>query len=105
MVNTEKEKWEQAVKAANLKQFIGAGTVEAYPFKGWLNTCKAFVIKIPELFGVANTSYTFKWAWLPGTVFILVSFLTIFIHKMKKEDVKKAWKNTGKQLIGASIAL
>ena len=75
------------------------------PFKGWLNTCKAFVIKIPELFGVKNTSYTFKWAWLPGTVFILVSFLTIFIHKMKKEDVKKAWKNTGKQLIGASIAI
>lgn len=31
-VNTEKEKWEQAVKAANLKQFIGAGTVEAYAF-------------------------------------------------------------------------
>ena len=75
------------------------------PFKGWLNTYKAFVIKIPELFGVKNTSYTFKWAWLPGTVFILVSFLTIFIHKMKKEDVKKAWKNTGKQLIGASIAI
>ena len=75
------------------------------PFKGWLNSCKVFVIKIPKLFGVANTSYTFKWAWLPGTVFILVSFLTIFIHKMKKEDVKKAWKNTGKQLIGASIAI
>ena len=75
------------------------------PFKSWLNNLSVFVIKIPELFGVANTSYTFKWAWLPGTAFIFVSILTIFIHKMHKDDVKKAWKTTGKQLIGASIAI
>ena len=64
-----------------------------------------FAIKIPEIFGVANTSYTFKWAWLPGTIFIIVSFLIIPIHKMKKEEVGRAWKTTLKQLIGASIAI
>ena len=64
-----------------------------------------FAIKIPELFGVANTSYTFKWAWLPGTIFILISFLIIPIHRMKRKEVGKAWKNTGKQLIGATIAI
>ena len=79
------------------------------PIKSTLNgkgvLANFFAIKIPELFGVANTSYTLKWAWLPGTVFILVSFLTIPIHKMRREDVAKAWKNTGKQLIGAAIAI
>ena len=64
-----------------------------------------FAIKIPELFGVANTSYTFKWAWLPGTIFILVSFLIIPIHKMKRKEVSNAWKTTGKQLIGAAAAI
>lgn len=64
-----------------------------------------FAIKIPELFNVANTSYILKWAWLPGTIFILVSFLIIPLHKMSKKEVKKAWKTTGKQLLGASIAI
>lgn len=79
------------------------------PIKSLLNgnsvLSNVFAIKIPELFGVANTSYTFKWAWLPGTVFIIVSFLTIPIHRMHKKEVGKAWKNTGKQLIGAAIAI
>ena len=79
------------------------------PIKSTLNgngvLSSVFAIKIPELFGVANTSYTLKWAWLPGTVFIIVSFLTIPIHKMGKKDVGKAWRNTGKQLIGAAIAI
>lgn len=79
------------------------------PIKSTLNgngvLSSVFAIKIPELFGVANTSYTLKWAWLPGTVFIIVSFLTIPIHKMSKKDVGKAWRNTGKQLIGAAIAI
>ncbi|MBR0295089.1 MAG: L-lactate permease [Bacilli bacterium] len=79
------------------------------PIKSTLNgngvLSNVFAIKIPELFGVANTSYTFKWAWLPGTIFILVSFLIIPIHKMKRKEFAGAWKNTGKQLIGAAIAI
>ena len=79
------------------------------PIKSTLNgngvLADFFAIKIPELFGVPNTSYTLKWAWLPGTVFIIVSFITILIHKMKRQEVGKAWKNTGKSLIGAAIAL
>ncbi len=79
------------------------------PIKATLNgngvLSNFFAIKIPELFGVPNTSYTLKWAWLPGTIFIIVSLLTIPIHSMKRKDVGKAWKNTGKQLIGAAIAI
>ncbi len=64
-----------------------------------------FAIKIPALFGVPNTSYTFKWAWLPGTIFILVSFLIIPLHKMNRKSVGKAWKTTGKQMLGAAAAI
>ncbi len=79
------------------------------PIKSTLNgngvLAEVFAIKVPEFFGVGNTSYTFKWAWLPGTIFILVSFLIIPIHKMKRQEVGQAWKNTGKQLLSAAIAI
>ncbi len=68
-------------------------------------TAKIFAIKFDEIFGVANTAYTFKWAWLPGTMFILVALLTIAIHKMKAKDVKRAWVNSLIQVVPAAIAV
>ncbi len=64
-----------------------------------------FAVKIPDIFGIQNTAYTLKWAYLPGTTFILASFITILIHRMKHSDVKMAWKDTAKQLLGAAIAI
>lgn len=64
-----------------------------------------FAPKISNLFNVPNTSYTFKWAWLPGFIFILIGVATIFIHKMKKPEVKIAYKNTLKQVGGAVITI
>lgn len=64
-----------------------------------------FKISFPELFGVENTAYTLKWAWLPGIAFVLVAVATIFIHGMKKEEVKDAWVDTFKQISGAAIAV
>lgn len=65
----------------------------------------AINIKFPEIFGVENTGYTLKWAYLPGTFFIIVALITILLHKMKKSDVKAAWKDSMKQLASASIAI
>lgn len=64
-----------------------------------------FIIKIPELFGVANTSYSLKWAFLPGTIFIIVALLTIAIHKMSLKETKDAWLDSLKQISGAAIAI
>lgn len=51
-------------------------------------------------------NWVFKWAWNPGILpFILVAILTIFIHGMKGEEVKKAWKDTVTMVTGAAIAL
>lgn len=64
-----------------------------------------FLVKFPEVLGVNNTSYTLKWAFLPGTFFIIVAIATIWIHKMSKTEVKDAWLDSLKQVSGAAIAI
>ena len=60
---------------------------------------------ISSVFGVENTSYVLKWAYIPGTMFILVALLTILLHQMKGKDVAFAFKETGKQVAGAAVAV
>ncbi len=58
--------------------------------------------------GILGTglNYNLQFLWSPGIMpFMLVSILTIFLHKMKGEAVKTAWRNSIKQVIPAAIAL
>lgn len=64
-----------------------------------------FVIKIDNLFGFENLDWNLKWAYLPGTFFILIAIVTNFIHKMDKDKIKQSWKDTLKQVGGASLSL
>ena len=64
-----------------------------------------FTVRIADVFGVENTSYTLKWAFLPGTFFIIVALITIALHKMSKSEVKSAWCDSFKQVGGAAIAI
>ena len=73
--------------------------------KGLLTSGAPFVLKINDLFGFDKLDWSLKWAYLPGTFFILVSFVTNFIHKMNFNQVKTAWKDTVKQVSGAAMAL
>ena len=83
-----------------------ATRIPALGLKGLLNDASTiFVIKTQDLFGVANTGFTLKWAYVPGTVFILVALICVVIHKMKLQDVGKAWADSFKQVSGAAIAL
>ncbi len=43
--------------------------------------------------------------YLPGTIFLLVSLCTYFLHGMKFPQYGRAWKNSGKTIITASVAL
>ena len=80
--------------------------IPALGIKQLLNDANTiFVIKTPDLFGIEGTAYSLKWAYVPGTVFILIALATIFLHKMKAADVKKAWTDSLKQVSGAAIAL
>lgn len=73
--------------------------------KGFLSNTFPFVIRIENLLGFDNLDWSLKWAYLPGTFFIIVAIITNFIHKMDKEKIKQAWKDTLKQLSGAALAL
>lgn len=61
-------------------------------------------ISIPNIFG---TSISSNWEILysPGFIFIVVSVITFFVHGMKSTDYSRAWKESGKTMIGASTAL
>lgn len=83
-----------------------ATRIPALGLKGLLNDASSiFVIKTADLFGVANTGFTLKWAYVPGTVFILVALITVVLHGMKAKDVGEAWVASFKQVSGAAIAL
>lgn len=80
--------------------------IPALGIKGLLNdTDSFFVIQTGELFGVKNTGFTLKWAYVPGTVFILVAIVTVFIHGMKWREAGQAWKASFRQVSGAAVAL
>lgn len=78
---------------------IPALGIKDFLLKDW------FTVRFSEVFGVANTAYTLKWAYLPGTFFILVALATILIHKMNRKEVKTAWVDSLKQISGAAIAI
>jgi len=83
-----------------------ATRIPALGIKGLLNDASSFfVIKSGDLFGVANTAFTLKWAYVPGTAFILVALITVLLHKMKGKDVASAWGASFSQVSGAAIAL
>ncbi len=73
--------------------------------KGLLTGGAPFVIKINNLLGFENLDWSLKWAYLPGTFFIIVAFITNIIHKMNGKMVKKSWSDTIKQISGAALAL
>lgn len=63
---------------------------------------KAITIKFPAIGGISSS---FGIGYSPGTIFIVVSLLTFFVHGMKPDVYAKAWKTAGKTMIGASTAL
>lgn len=64
-----------------------------------------FVIRFDSILGISELSYKFRWAYLPGTIFIIVALFTHLLHKMSYRQVKEAWSVTFKQVGSATIAL
>jgi lactate permease len=70
-----------------------------------INPDSIFVINIENILGYSDLSYSLKWAYLPGVVFIVVSIFTFFFHKVKPSSAALVVKDTTKQLSGAAVAL
>lgn len=70
---------------------------------GWAGVLKSFKFSIPD--GVGGAFWSFNIFWNPGIIFIIVAILTILIHRMRKQQVKKAWLKSLDQIKGAAIPL
>lgn len=69
-------------------------------------TSAPFIIHIDHILGFENISWDFKFLWNPGIFpFILIAISTVFLHKMTKEEMKTACRDSVKQVSGAAIAL
>lgn len=73
------------------------GTADAKPLIGTY-------FSVDNILG-RGLNYTLKWAYLPGTFFVIVAIITFFIHGMKKKEVAAAFSDTFKQIAGAAIAI
>jgi lactate permease len=58
----------------------------------------------PQIFG-SDITASFQPLWSPGTIFIIVSFITIMLHGIKVSEYKIAVNKSLKTLIPASTAL
>lgn len=58
----------------------------------------------PQIFG-SDISASFQPLWSPGTIFILVSLITLLLHGLKRRDFQIAAKTSIQTLIPASAAL
>ncbi|HBV87746.1 MAG TPA: lactate permease [Desulfosporosinus sp.] len=81
--------------------FLVLSRLSFLPFAGWL---KAWTVKWPAIFGTGITA-SFQPLYLPGTIFILVSLITFFLHKMNGTAYARAWKGSAKTMLGAGSAL
>ncbi|MEQ8407043.1 MAG: L-lactate permease [Gammaproteobacteria bacterium] len=57
-----------------------------------------------EIFG-SNISASFQPLWSPGTIFIIVSVITIALHRLKASEFNVAVRSSFKTLVPASAAL
>ena len=79
------------LRAVNMEAFLRSD----HPLITWSWT---------EIFG-SDISASFQPLWSPGTIFIIVSLITILVHRLKASEYKVALNSSLKTLIPASTAL
>ncbi|MBT2641948.1 L-lactate permease [Bacillus sp. ISL-41] len=75
--------------------------LNSLPIAGWF---KSWSISFENIFGSGITS-SFQPLYLPGTIFIIVSVITYFLHGMNASAYGRAWSQSGKTMLSASTAL
>lgn len=81
--------------------FLVLSRLRALPIGGWL---KSWNVAIPNIFGT-EISASFQPLYLPGTIFITVSLITFALHQMDGAAYKRAWRNSARTTVSASVAL
>ena len=65
---------------------------------------KSAVLPVPNILGT-EISHQVKPLYLPGTVFLVVSLITFFLHRMEGARYRIAWRRSCGTLVAASVAL
>ncbi|PKQ45256.1 L-lactate permease [Confluentibacter flavum] len=71
------------------------------PIKSWLLSVK---VSWADIFGTSISAASTP-LYLPGTILLVVSIITIMLHKMKLKAVKTAFSESAKMLLGAGFVL
>jgi lactate permease len=71
------------------------------PIKGWLTSVKISWVDILDTSISASSSPLY----LPGSVLLFVGIITIYLHKMKLRDVRVAFSESAKMILGAGFVL
>ncbi len=71
------------------------------PFRVFL---QGWVVSWPEIFGTSITA-SFQPLYLPGTLFIVTSLITMALHRIPGDRYVKAWSTSFKASASASVAL
>jgi len=69
-----------------------------------LKLVQSWTVTLPNLFGTEIIA-SFQPLYLPGTIFILVSLITYFIHRIDMASYRRAWADSIKTTLAASTAL
>ncbi|MEX2399153.1 MAG: L-lactate permease, partial [Rhodothermales bacterium] len=67
-------------------------------------TSDALTMSYVDIFGTDITSNV-QLFYLPGSVFIVVSLVTFLLHRMPGRSYLRAWKDSSRALVSASVAL
>ncbi|MEI5908289.1 L-lactate permease [Bacillus spongiae] len=81
--------------------FLVLTRLEILPLKDWLRSVK---VGWSNILGT-NISTSFEPFYLPGTIFLVVVLITIFLHKMNGARVKETFSTSVKTMVGSAIAL
>ncbi|MFY0628010.1 MAG: L-lactate permease [Reichenbachiella sp.] len=81
--------------------FLVLSRLTQLPIKGWLTS-----LQLPwnEILGTTISAAS-KPLYLPGTILLLVGLITIWLHKMKSDQVKTAFFDSAKMIFGAGVVL
>jgi lactate permease len=80
-----------------------ATRMEFLPFKAWMLHASV-TWEWKDIFGT-SISPKLQPLYLPGTIFIIVSLTTFFLHRMDFSSYKRAWSHSAKTMVSASTAL
>ncbi len=84
------------------KRTVVDSRIPALGLKAWL---LSFKLNFVDILGFKGVNASIDYLYLPGTFFIVVSLMTITLHKMPKAAVSRAWGESLRKMKSPTIAL